>query len=108
MAQSTFYSVNYIGWPPVPIREFSNPDSAHWKEMASAAITRFDARAPEFLTKGEWEWLCNTVTACLGKSWTYKQLYEIWHAATAAMKNGVTVQAIAYAAGVLPEGLEAN
>ncbi len=31
MPLSTFYSLNYIGWPPVKIVEYNDPDSLHWE-----------------------------------------------------------------------------
>jgi len=30
MARTTLYSKNYVGWPPVPIGEFADPNSEHW------------------------------------------------------------------------------
>jgi len=32
MSKTTFYQKNYIGFPPVKIAEFENPDSYHWQQ----------------------------------------------------------------------------
>jgi hypothetical protein len=106
MAATTFYSKNFVGWPPVPLAQFTNPNSAHWRERCLAVVERFDDRAPAHLTKAEWEWLGNTIAAHLGEAATWQQYYDAYQAALEALKPGVTVQAIAYAAGVLPEGPE--
>lgn len=34
MSATTFYQRKYVGWPPVRIGEYSNPNSAYWKERA--------------------------------------------------------------------------
>ena len=34
MARTTFYSKNYIGWPPVRISEVADPDSYYWRQEA--------------------------------------------------------------------------
>lgn len=34
MARTSFYQKNYVGWPPVKIAEFNNPDSYHWENKA--------------------------------------------------------------------------
>jgi hypothetical protein len=44
MSQTTFYSKNYIGWPPVPIREAADANSQYWREMAMAAGQRLADR----------------------------------------------------------------
>ena len=40
MARTTFYQTNYVGWPPVHIRDHANPNSKHWEEMALSAWNR--------------------------------------------------------------------
>ena len=32
MSKTTFYQKNYIGFPPVKIQEFNDPDSYHWQQ----------------------------------------------------------------------------
>ncbi len=31
MSRTTFYQKNFIGWPPVLINEYNDPDSLHWE-----------------------------------------------------------------------------
>ena len=40
MGQTTFYSKNYIGWPPVPVTAWADPDSWYWRERATSAEQR--------------------------------------------------------------------
>ncbi len=106
MAQTTFYSLNYIHWPPVHIRAFYNPDSLYWREQAETAVAEFDRKAPEFLNKADWELFNQLYLNHYGESVTWKQAFDCYKAALDALQPGMTVEAIAYAAGVLPEGVE--
>ena len=108
MSQTTFYSRNFVGWPPVHLSQFNNPNSAYWRERANAAANRFDGAAHEFMTKAEWEWLNDQVYACLGQTATWKAFYETYQKILDGLKTGVTVQAIAFAAGVLAEQPESE
>ena len=31
MTRTTFYQINYTGWPPIPNLEYGNPDSYYWQ-----------------------------------------------------------------------------
>lgn len=108
MSRTTFYQVAYVGWPPVHHTQFNNPNSVYWQERCKALIARFDARAPECIAETEWAWLNATIAAHLGEEATWLAYYDTYTLALEAMQPGVTVQAIAYAAGVLPEGPEKN
>lgn len=44
MARTTFYSRNYIGWPPIPISEAVNANSQHWRSEAMIAARRLIER----------------------------------------------------------------
>lgn len=104
MPRTTFYQKNFSDcWPPVHYTLFNNPDSAHWAEMCETAIARFDAKAPDFISEPDWKRFNSLVDAHLGEVFTWKARYEIYHAAHKALAPGVTVEAVAYAAGVLKE-----
>ena len=41
MSRTTFYDRNYIGYPPVHIRDYTNPESRHWKHQFDGEKYRF-------------------------------------------------------------------
>lgn len=40
MAQTSFFSQNFIGWPPVSIRMYADPQSRYWFELAAGEKSR--------------------------------------------------------------------
>jgi hypothetical protein len=44
MAQSTFYSKNFLPtWPPVSNRQYADPQSTYWHELARGEMARLTA-----------------------------------------------------------------
>lgn len=75
MAQTSFYSKNYVGWPPTPLSEYTNPESGYWYGLAQGAKKRLDDRlgieaSDEWFTQnvdttGTWEAIYRTMEAHL-------------------------------------------
>jgi hypothetical protein len=40
MGRTTFYSRNYVDWPPIPVSAVTNPDSWYWKEQAATVAKK--------------------------------------------------------------------
>lgn len=114
MSRTTFFQARYIDWPPVAISSYADPDSCHWQKLADLAVAEFDRLASEFWTKAGWEWFNRMVVDCHGDAMTWKQAYQIYQQAAENLAEGVTVEALAWECGILPEqpesagGLRAN
>ncbi len=104
MGQTTFFSKTYIDWPPVAIRDYADPDSGYWESLADLAIAEFDRRAPETLSHADWDRFNQLFHQHYGDALTWKQAHDCYRQAAAALAPGVSVEALAYACGVLPEG----
>jgi hypothetical protein len=104
--RSTFYQARYVNWPPVSIFAYGNPNSPYWQEQAEAAVAEFDRKAASLLTPQEWDDFNEYFLGHYGEGVTWKQAYECYHAAAEALAPGVTVEAVACAAGILPEPAE--
>jgi hypothetical protein len=44
MGRTTFYSRNYVDWPPIPVSAVTNPDSWYWKEQAATVAKKLSQK----------------------------------------------------------------
>lgn len=97
MARSTFYSVNFDGWPPVHVKEWNDPNSLYWKDECEIAAKRFD-KLP--LSQEDWQAFHDLMK---GQMLTRKRGHEIYTEAISAFNPGVALDWLAWSAGILPE-----
>lgn len=104
--RSTFYQARYVNWPPVRLAAYANPDSGYWREQAETAAADFDRKASGILSDPDWQRFNQLFIDHYGEGVTWMQAFDCYHAAVHALAPGVTVEAVAYAAGILPELVE--
>ena len=77
MSRTTFYQKNYVGWPPVLIAEYNNPDSYHWQirtqEMKQLLILKMGGGA--FL-----EWADRLFPGDTIDEATWKEIFDLYEA----------------------------
>ena len=77
MSRTTFYQKNYVGWPPVKIQEFADPDSYHWQTRAN------DMRHSLELKMGEGEflgWAKRLFPDDSIQNATWREIFELYEA----------------------------
>ncbi len=77
MSRTTFYQKNYVGWPPVLISEFNDPDSRHWHDraddMKQLLILKMDGE--EFV-----EWADRLFPDDSINDATWREIFELYEA----------------------------
>jgi hypothetical protein len=94
--QRKHYNGQRLGTVMIPASDYTDPDSPFWKREAEKAMAAFDALP---IPADDW----NTFQSFIPDELTWKEAHRIYSQAAATWKLGLTIEAVAYECGILPD-----